>query len=212
MALGNKKSGIIHDKTGADKDAIKDQYTAGHHSNLLNYPGEAALIYQLQLISEDIDEVRRHLVQDISGGSGGTGAGNIYGNKIKISPTEFMTNDDVSYNRALIEDDVSSKFSVRVGHSAAELYAFVFLPEGKKVTHVDVYASTSVSITLYDVNLTTGARTTKMSGNANTTMTLDTGRTNYEFAATANNYLAIKLNVTSSTNYIYGGLITIADS
>ncbi len=210
MALGNKKSGIIHDKTGNDKKALKEQFDNGKHSNLLNYPGEAALIYQLQLITEDIDEIRRHVVQDISGGSGGSGAGNIYGNKIKISPTEFMTNDDVSYNRALIEDDVSSKLSVRVGHSAAELYAFVFLPEGKTATHVDIYASTNVSITLYEVNLTTGARTTKMSGNANTTMTLDTGRTNYEVAATANNYLAIKLNVTSTTDYIYGGLITIS--
>ena len=212
MALGGKTSGIIHDKTGDDKKALKEQFDNRKHSDLLNYPAEAALMYQLQLITEDIDEIRRHVVQDISGGSGGTGAGNIYGNKIKISPTEFMTNDDVSYNRALIEDDISSKFSVRVGHSAAELYAFVFLPEGKKVTHVDIYASTSVSVTLYEVNLTTGARTTKMSGNANTTMILDTGRTNYEFAATANNYLAIKLNVTSTTNYIYGGLITIADS
>lgn len=212
MALGGKTSGRIHDKTGDDKKYLKEQFDNGKHSNLLNYPAEAALMYQLQLITEDIDEVRRHLTQDISGGSGGGSAGNIYGNKIKISPTEFMTNDDVSYNRALIEDDVSSKFSVRVGHSAAELYAFVFLPEGKKVTHVDVYASTNVSITLYEVNLTTGARTTKMSGNANSTMTLDTGRTNYEFAATANNYLAIKLNVTSTANYIYGALVTIADS
>ena len=86
----------------------------------------------------------------------------------------------------------------------------MFLPEGKTATHVDIYASTNVSITLYEVNLTTGARTTKMSGNANTTMTLDTGRTNYEVAATANNYLAIKLNVTSTADYIYGGLITIS--
>jgi len=210
MALGNKLSSIIHNKTGQDKDNLRAHYNDSKHSDLLNYPAEAALMYQLQLITEDIDEVRRHLTQDISGGSGGAGAGNIYGNKIKISPTEFMTNDDVSYNRALIEDDISSKFSVRVGHSAAELYAFVFLPEGKTATHVDVYASTSVSITLYDVNLTTGARTTKMSGNANSTMTLDTGRTNYEVAATANNYLAIKLNVTSTANYIYGALVTIA--
>ena len=210
MALGNKLSSIIHNKTGQDKDNLRAHYNDSKHSDLLNYPAEAALMYQLQLITEDIDEVRRHLVQDISGGSGGGSAGNIYGNKIKISPTEFMTNDDVSYNRALIEDDVSSKLSVRVGHSAAELYAFVFLPEGKTATHVDIYASTSVSITLYEVNLTTGARTTKMSGNANTTMTLDTGRTNYEVTATANNYLAIKLNVTSTTNYIYGGLITIS--
>jgi len=210
MALGDKLSSIIHDKTGQDKNNLKAHYDNRKHSDLLNYPGEAALIYQLQLITEDIDEIRRHVVQDISGGSGGSGAGNIYGNKIKISPTEFMTNDDVSYNRALIEDDVSSKFSVRVGHSAAELYAFVFLPEGKTATHVDVYASTNVSITLYEVNLTTGARTTKMSGNANSTMTLDTGRTNYEVAATANNYLAIKLNVTSTSNYIYGAMVTIA--
>lgn len=208
MALGGKTSGIIHDKTGDDKKALKEQFDNRKHSDLLNYPAEAALIYQLQLITEDIDEVRRHLTQDIGDGSGG--AGNIYGNKIKISPTEFMTNDDVSYNRALIEDDISSKFSVRVGHSAAELYAFVFLPEGKTATHVDVYASTSVSVTLYEVNLTTGDRTTKMSGNANSTMTLDTGRTNYEVAATANNYLAIKLNVTSITNYIYGAMVTIA--
>jgi hypothetical protein len=208
MALGGKTSGIIHYKTGDDKKALKEQFDNRKHSDLLNYPAEAALIYQLQLITEDIDEVRRHLTQDIGDGSGG--AGNIYGNKIKISPTEFMTNDDVSYNRALIEDDISSKFSVRVGHSAAELYAFVFLPEGKTATHVDVYASTSVSVTLYEVNLTTGDRTTKMSGNANSTMTLDTGRTNYEVAATANNYLAIKLNVTSITNYIYGAMVTIA--
>lgn len=210
MALGGKTSGTIHDKTGNDKKYLKEQFDNGKHSDLLNYPAEAALMYQLQLITEDIDEVRRHLTQDVGGGSGGTGAGNIYGNKIKISPTEFMTNDDVSYNRALIEDDISSKFSVRVGHSAAELYAFVFLPEGKTATHVDVYASTNVSITLYDVNLTTGVRTTKMSGNANSTMTLDTGRTNYEVAATANNYLAIKLNVTSTANYIYGAMVTIA--
>ena len=210
MALGDKLSSTIHNKTGQDKDNLRAHYNDSKHSDLLNYPAEAALMYQLQLITEDIDEVRRHLTQDISGGSGGASAGNIYGNKIKISPTEFMTNDDVSYNRALIEDDVSSKFSVRVGHSAAELYAFVFLPEGKTATHVDVYASTNVSITLYEVNLTTGARTTKMSGNANTTMTLDTGRTNYEVAATANNYLAIKLNVTSTANYIYGALVTIA--
>ena len=210
MALGNKLSSIIHNKTGQDKDNLRAHYDDRKHSDLLNYPAEAALMYQLQLITEDIDEVRRHLTQDVGGGSGGAGAGNIYGNKIKISPTEFMTNDDVSYNRALIEDDVSSKLSVRVGHSAAELYAFVFLPEGKTATHVDIYASTNVSITLYEVNLTTGARTTKMSGNANTTMTLDTGRTNYEVAATANNYLAIKLNVTSTANHIYGGLITIS--
>ncbi len=210
MALGDKLSSIIHDKTGQDKDNLRAHYNDRKHSDLLNYPAEAALMYQLQLITEDIDEVRRHLTQDVGGGSGGAGAGNIYGNKIKISPTEFMTNDDVSYNRALIEDDVSSKLSVRVGHSATELYAFVFLPEGKTATHVDIYASTSVSITLYEVDLTTGARTTKMSGNANTTMTLDTGRTNYEVAATANNYLAIKLNVTSTTDYIYGGLITIS--
>ena len=210
MALGNKLSSIIHNKTGQDKDNLRAHYDDRKHSDLLNYPAEAALMYQLQLITEDIDEVRRHLTQDVGGGSGGAGAGNIYGNKIKISPTEFMTNDDVSYNRALIEDDVSSKLSVRVGHSSAELYAFVFLPEGKTATHVDIYASTNVSITLYEVNLTTGVRTTKMSGNANTTMTLDTGRTNYEVAATANNYLAIKLNVTSTANHIYGGLITIS--
>ena len=137
-------------------------------------------------------------------------AGNTYGSTIKINPIDFITNDDVSYNRAVIEDDVSNKLSVRVAHSSAELFTSVFIPEGKTVTHVDIYASSNVSVTVYEVNLTTGARTTKGSGTANRQIALDDGRSNNEIAATTNNYIAIKVNVTSTAHYIYGGLITIS--
>ena len=62
MALQPKKGGTIHSKTGDAKNALKAKYDAGDHTVLENYPGEAALLYQMQQMSEDIDELRRYIV------------------------------------------------------------------------------------------------------------------------------------------------------
>ena len=75
MALASRKSGTIHSKTGADKEALKARYDAGDHTSLEAYPSEAALLYQLQLIKEDIDELRRYLTTEVGDGAqGATGA------------------------------------------------------------------------------------------------------------------------------------------
>ena len=174
MALGNKKSGTIHSKTGDAKNALKDRYDAGDHTVLENYPAEAAVLYQMQQMSEDIDELRRYLTAEVGdgaqgpqgpagakgdtgdagadGSNGSTGArgadgaaGGVYGNIIKILPTEFMGNDDVSYERTVIEDDVRGKLGVRVTHSSQEIFASTTIPEGKKVTGYAVYSSSTVS-------------------------------------------------------------------
>ena len=62
MALASRKSDTIHSETGTDKDALKAEYDAGKHETLINYPAEAALLYQIQLLKEDIDELRRYIV------------------------------------------------------------------------------------------------------------------------------------------------------
>ena len=62
MALASGKSDTIHSLTGTDKDALKAEYDAGKHETLINYPAEAALLYQIQLMKEDIDELRRYIV------------------------------------------------------------------------------------------------------------------------------------------------------
>jgi hypothetical protein len=235
MALGNKKSGTIHSKTGDAKNALKDRYDAGDHTVLENYPAEAAVLYQMQQMSEDIDELRRYLTAEVGdgaqgpqgpagakgdtgdagadGSNGSTGArgadgaaGGVYGNIIKILPTEFMGNDDVSYERTVIEDDIRGKLGVRVTHSSQEIFASTTIPEGKKVTGYAVYSSSTVSTYLNGVVLTSGVSSEIGNGNSGAVINL---RTAYNSAET--NYVAIKVMTTSTGQVIYGATIIIAD-
>ena len=229
MALQPKKGGTIHSKTGDAKNALKAKYDAGDHTVLENYPAEAAVLYQLQQMSEDIDELRRYLTSEVgdgaqgpqgpagaNGSNGSTGArgadgadgsaGGVYGNIIKILPTQFMGNDDVSYERTVIEDDIRGKLGVRVTHSSQEIFAAVSIPEGKKVTGYAVYASSRVSTYLNGVVNTTGVSSEIGSGDSGSVIDL---RTDYNSAQT--NYVAIKVITTSTGQVIYGATIVIAD-
>lgn len=232
MALGDKKGGRIHDKTGDAKNRLKAKYDAGDHTVLENYPAEAAVLYQMQQMSEDIDELRRYLISEVgdgaqgpqgpqgpagaNGSNGNTGArgadgadgsaGGVYGNIIKILPTQFMGNDDVSYERTVIEDDIRGKLGVRVTHSSQEIFAAVSIPEGKKVTGYAVYASSRVSTYLNGVVNTTGVSSEIGNGDSGSVIDL---RTDYNSAQT--NYVAIKVITTSTGQVIYGATIVIAD-
>ena len=62
MALGNKESAQIHDKTGGDLSAMQTSYNNSKQSDLINFESEAALLYQIQLMQNDIDELRRYIV------------------------------------------------------------------------------------------------------------------------------------------------------
>ena len=62
MALANRVSGDIHTKTGSDLTDLRAKYTNNKHIDLLEFEGEAALMYQIQLLREDIDELRRYIV------------------------------------------------------------------------------------------------------------------------------------------------------
>ena len=62
MALARKTSEAVHDSTGSEKASFKTSFDNGKHSELESYPPEAAMLYQMQQMQEDIDELRRYIV------------------------------------------------------------------------------------------------------------------------------------------------------
>tara|TARA_R110002012_G_scaffold264321_1_gene447654 strand:- start:575 stop:868 length:294 start_codon:yes stop_codon:yes gene_type:complete len=62
MALASKEAGEIHRKTGSDLTAMRGSYTNNKHLDLNAYEGEAAILYQMQLMQNDIDELRRYII------------------------------------------------------------------------------------------------------------------------------------------------------
>lgn len=254
MALRARKPIDKHKITDSTKLAkISQSFDDGKHLALDVYEGEAALLYQIQELTDEVKEIHRYLGSEVgdgakgdtgntgaqgatgpqgpqgpagadgsngsNGSNGNTGArgaagadgaagpaGGVYGNIIKILPTQFMGNDDVSYERTVIEDDTRGKLGVRVVNSAQEIFASTTIPEGKKVTGYAVYASSTVSTYLNGVVLTSGALSELASGNSGAVIDL---RTDYNSAET--NYVAVKVMTTSTSQVIYGAVIVIAD-
>jgi len=80
MALQDKKNKTIFTKTGDGKDKVDDtkiteletKFANGEHIQDRGSFAQLGIVYlQLQNISEEIDELRRHLKEDISGGTQG---------------------------------------------------------------------------------------------------------------------------------------------
>ena len=220
MALGSKRGGTIHNKTGDEKNRLKAKYDAGDHTALENFPAEAAVLYQMQQMSEDIDELRRYLTAEVGNGADGSNGSDgsdgsdgadgadsgTYDNTLKILPTQFMGNDDASLERTVIEDDIRNKLGVRVASSSQEIFANVSIPKNKKVTNYRVYSSASVATSLFGGTYTTGAITTLASGNSGATIDV---RNNYN--STETNYVALKITTTATNQIIYGATLTLAD-
>lgn len=255
MALRARKPIDKHKITDSTKLArISQSFDDGKHLSLDVYESEAALLYQVQELTDEVKEIHRYLGSEVgdgakgdtgntgargatgpqgpqgpagnngsngsNGSNGNTGArgaagadgaagpaGGVYGNIIKILPTQFMGNDDVSGERTIIEDDVRGKLGVRVAHSSQELFVSTTIPEGKKVTGYAVYASSTVSTYLNGVVLTSGALSELTSGNSGAVINLS--KSHYNSAET--NYVAIKVITTSTSQVIYGAVIVIAD-
>jgi|9_EtaG_2_1085328.scaffolds.fasta_scaffold02277_5 hypothetical protein len=62
MALQSAKYTAIHNKTGSDKEKLKDEFDAGHAQRLAGIPDKepliSAIMYQLGLIQEELDYLR----------------------------------------------------------------------------------------------------------------------------------------------------------
>lgn len=70
MALENEKYDSIHSETGSDLDAIKAKFDNGEHTNLLKYGPEAALMYQMQKMQDEMTYLRTIIDANQSSGGG----------------------------------------------------------------------------------------------------------------------------------------------
>jgi len=61
MALGGKTSGRIHNRTGSDLTAMKAKYDQNKHLEYIGFDEIDALLHQMQLMQNDIDELRRYI-------------------------------------------------------------------------------------------------------------------------------------------------------
>ena len=80
MALANKKNKTIFTKTGSGKDKVDDtkvteletKFANGEHIQDRGSFAQLGIVYlQLQNISEELDELRRYMTNDISSGTQG---------------------------------------------------------------------------------------------------------------------------------------------
>jgi len=80
MALANKKNKTIFTKTGSEKDKVDDtkiteletKFANGEHIQDRGSFAQLGIVYlQLQNISEELDELRRYMTNDISSGTQG---------------------------------------------------------------------------------------------------------------------------------------------
>ena len=132
---------------------------------------------------------------------------NVFNNKIKLIPSDFMANDDggnTKFGVGYVET-AGAGYGMRVANNATELYAFVSIPQGMTATHVDIFDKNDLAIEVFEAQINATTMTSKGSGNANTTLDIT------DVASTATNFLAIQVTTTSATNdKIYGGTVTIA--
>ena len=132
---------------------------------------------------------------------------NVFGNTIKLIPSDFLANDDCGNTKFGIGyvEAAGAGYGMRVANNATELYAFVSIPEGMKATHVDVFDKLDLAIEVFEAQINATTMVSKGSGNCNTTLDIT------DVNASATNLLVIQVTTTSATNdKIYGGKVTIA--
>lgn len=61
MSLNTRKHEPIHDKTGDDLARIKSNFDNGKHLDVLDFGPEAAIIYQIQKMQEELDYLRTEI-------------------------------------------------------------------------------------------------------------------------------------------------------
>jgi len=131
-------------------------------------------------------------------------SGKRYGNYIKILPSDFMINDDAASPLSFKD---GSNSGVHVNDSASEAICFIPIPEGMKATHVDIYGTHNKTIKVWEVDVDSSfdfTSATKGTGSMNTTLDIT------DVNATEDNYLAIQVTLTATSQRIWGGKVTIA--
>jgi hypothetical protein len=88
------------------------------------------------------------------------------------------------------------------------MIAFVAIPEGKKATHVDVWANGNRVLKVHELDVDDThdfTDTPKGTGTCNTQLDIT------DVNSTATNFLGVVVVATATSQKTYGGLVTIAD-
>lgn len=126
-----------------------------------------------------------------------------------ILPTDFMINDDAE--TPLVWKD-SATTGVQITSTASEPITFVRIPYGKSATKVDIWGSANKPVEVYsglvnaNFNITTAADLADGSGEMNTQITLTDA-----VDSTSYTYLIIRVKLSSTSQRIWGGSVTIID-
>ena len=131
---------------------------------------------------------------------------NIYGNQIKLLPSDFVANDDSGTSKVGIayKAVAGSSYGMKPNASDTELFAFVSIPRGMKATHVDIYDKYNKGVIVYEAQINATTLTSKGTGNCNTQIDIT------DVNASATNFLAIEVTTTATSDRVYGGSVTIA--
>jgi len=127
--------------------------------------------------------------------------------EIKLLPRDFMQNEDGGVNKSVQYDDTGT-IGVRSSEANSELYAFVSIPTGKTATSVIIYGSdTGNTVEVFEANVNEGTLTDKTPGGG---CVVGSACDMTDVASNSTNYLAIKVNVTATSDIVYGGVLTIS--
>lgn len=131
---------------------------------------------------------------------------NVFGNVIKVLPSDFVTNDDGGVTKFGIGyvDSAGTTYGMKPTNADTELYAFVSIPEGMTATHVDIHAKQNRDIEVFEVQINADTMVSKGTGTSNTTLDIT------DVAATSTNLLALKITTTSTGDRLFGAAVTIA--
>jgi hypothetical protein len=125
-------------------------------------------------------------------------------NRIKILPTDFLSNQINKENSFTFNESVTNK-GVTSGFKDNHLFAFIAIPAGYKATHVKIFGNNPDTYYVYESELSTGTWSTSK-GSSTVGNEVDI----IDIISTASNFIAIEIYSTNLTNLIYGGYVTIS--
>ena len=128
-----------------------------------------------------------------------------YATRIKVLPFDFIPNDDDADANVASNDGESEVGKVNVTNLNLETHANYDIPRGYKVTACMLYGSDpNNTVKIYEANIDDGDAVEQGVGNINTEINCT------DFNATATNYVVLKWAPTATSDFLYGGYITIA--
>lgn len=158
---------------------------------------------------------------DLSISNGGTGKSNVadarsksgldvnqsgylgYNTRIKLKPGDFNADSDISTSNYALTS-AHNGGSGRVMHSYLEVLGNFDIPKGFKATHVRIYCSATLGVAVYENSISADSATSKGTGTT-------AGEINItDITASDTNYMSIRIDTSTTTQYIYGGYITLA--